>query len=168
MYTAVGTQLDISFAVQTLSQFTQNPRLEHWLAVKRLFKCLQGSANLGLTYGGARSWPQQILIAYTDANYASKPNDRRSISGSSYLIGGAVIGCMSKKQTVTATSMCDSEYIAAAACTRHVTWLRNLLQCLNFPQISPTLIYCDNQAAISLTKIFNFMLNPNILTFMFI
>ena len=101
MYTAVGTQLDISFAVQTLSQFTQNPRLEHWLAVKRLFKCLQGSANLGLTYGGARSWPQQILIAYTDANYALNPNDRRSISGSSYLIGGAAIGWMSKKQTVT-------------------------------------------------------------------
>ena len=63
---------------------------------------------------------------------------------------------MSKKQTVTATSTCDSEYIAAAACTRHVTWVRNLLQCLNFLQISPTLIYCDNQVAISLTKDFQF------------
>ena len=36
MYVAIGTRLDISFAVQTLSQFTQNPRPEHWIAVKRV------------------------------------------------------------------------------------------------------------------------------------
>ena len=35
MYVAIGTRLDISFAVQTLSLFTQNPRPEHWIAVKR-------------------------------------------------------------------------------------------------------------------------------------
>ena len=29
MYAAIGTRLDISFAVQTLSQFTQNPGPEH-------------------------------------------------------------------------------------------------------------------------------------------
>ena len=156
MYAAIGTRLDISFAVQTLSQFTQNPGPEHWIAVKRVFRYLQGTSNLSLTYGGARSWPQQILTAYTDADYASNPNDWRSILGSTYIIGGAAIGWMSKKQTVTATSTCDSEYVAAAACTRHVTWLRNLLQCLDFPQISATQIYCDNQAAISLTKDFQF------------
>ena len=156
MYTAIGTRLDISFAVQTLSQFTPNPEPEHWIAFKRVFRYLQGTSNLSLTYGGARSWPQQILTAYTDANYASNLNDWRSILGSTYIIGGAAIGWMSKKQTVTATSMCDSEYVAAAACTRHVTWLRNLLQCLDFPQISATQIYCNNQAAISLTKDFQF------------
>ena len=63
---------------------------------------------------------------------------------------------MSKKQSITATSTCDAEYVAAAACTRHVTWLRNLLLCLGFPQPCPTAIYCDNQAAISLTKDFQF------------
>ena len=40
MYAAIGTRLDISFAVQTLSQFTQNPRPEHWIAVKRVFRYL--------------------------------------------------------------------------------------------------------------------------------
>ena len=50
MYTAIGTRLDISFAVQTLSQFTQNPRPEHWIAVKRVFRYLQGTSNLSLTY----------------------------------------------------------------------------------------------------------------------
>ena len=78
------------------------------------------------------------------------------MSGSTYIIGGATIGWMSKKQSITATSTYDAEYVAAAACTRHVTWLRNLLLCLGFPQPGPTSIYCDNQAAISLTKDFQF------------
>ena len=68
MYAAIGTRLDISFAVQTLSQSTQNSGSEHWIAVKRVFRYLQGTSNLSLTYGGARSWPQQILTAYTDAD----------------------------------------------------------------------------------------------------
>ena len=63
MYAAIGTRLDISFAVQTLSQFAQNPGPEHWIVVKRVFRYLQGTSNLSLTYGGAHSWPQQILTA---------------------------------------------------------------------------------------------------------
>ena len=63
---------------------------------------------------------------------------------------------MSKKQSITASSTCDAKYVAAAACTWHVTWLRNLLLCLGFPQPGPTSIYCNNQAAISLTKDFQF------------
>ena len=34
MYAAIGTRPDISFAVQTLSQFTQNPGPDHWVALK--------------------------------------------------------------------------------------------------------------------------------------
>ena len=89
---AIGTRLDISLAVQTLSQFTQNPGLEQWIAVKRVFRYLLETSNLSLTYGGVHSWPQQILTAYTDANYALNPNDLRSILGSTYIIGGAAIG----------------------------------------------------------------------------
>ena len=156
MYAAIGTRPNILFTVQSLSQFTQNPGPEHWIALNRVFRYLQGTQNLGLVYGGALSWPDQILTAYTDADYGSNPNDRRSISGSTYIIAGAAIGWMSKKQSVTATSTCYWEYVAAAACTRHVTWLQNLLLCLGFPQDGPTSVYCDNQATISLTRDFQF------------
>ena len=121
MYAAIGTRPNIVFAMQSLSQFTQNPGPEHWIALKRVFRYLQGTQNLSLVYGGALSSPNQILMAYTDADYRSNPNNRRSISGSTYIIAGAVIGWMSKKQSVTATSTCDAEYVAAAACTRHIT-----------------------------------------------
>ena len=55
MYAAIGTRPDISFAVQTLSQFSQNPGPDHWVALKRVLRYLQGTQGLGLTYGGALS-----------------------------------------------------------------------------------------------------------------
>lgn len=64
MYTAVGTRPDISFAVQTLSQFTTRPSPTHWTAVKHVFRYLKGTAALGLTYG-----PEDLgLIGYSDAD----------------------------------------------------------------------------------------------------
>ena len=80
MYAAIGTRPDISFAVQNLSQFTQNPGPEHWTAVKRIFRYLNGTKDLGLTYGGKDNVDLSI-IAYSDADWASNPNDRKSISG---------------------------------------------------------------------------------------
>ena len=37
MYMAIGTRPDISFAVQHLSQFMNNPAPAHWMALKRVF-----------------------------------------------------------------------------------------------------------------------------------
>ena len=34
MYAALTTHLDITYAVQQLAQFTKNPQLKHWTAVK--------------------------------------------------------------------------------------------------------------------------------------
>jgi hypothetical protein len=42
MYAAVGMQPDISYAVQTPSQFLSNPGPAHWMAVKHIFWYLNG------------------------------------------------------------------------------------------------------------------------------
>lgn len=156
MYAAVGTRVDIAYAVQNLSQFTQNPGPEHWTAVKRVFRYLKGTTDYGLVYGGRLSWPDRLITAYSDADWGSNPNDQKSITGNTYLLGGAAIGWLSKKQTVTATSSCEAEYVAASACSRHITWLRNMFDGLGYKQETPTQVYCDNQAAISLSHDFQF------------
>ena len=110
----------------------------------------------GLVYGGDLNWPDKLIIAYTDADWGSNPNDRKSITGNIYFLAGAAIGWLLKKQTVTATSTCKAKYVAASACTRHVTWLRTMFQDLGYRQEDPTPIFCDNQAAISLSHDFQF------------
>lgn len=116
MYAVVGTRIDIAYAVQNLSQFTQNPGLEHWTAVKRVFQYLKGTMDYGLVYGGRLTWPDRLITAFTDADWGSNPNNWKSITGNMYLLGGATIGWLSKKQMITATSSCKAEYVAASAC----------------------------------------------------
>lgn len=72
MYAAICTRPDISFAVQTLSQFNQKPTETHWSAVKWVFRYLKKTSDYKLTYGGENTSDE--LIGYTDADWASDPN----------------------------------------------------------------------------------------------
>jgi transposase InsO family protein len=150
MYAAIGTRPDIAFAVQNLSQFTSNPGPEHWQAVKRVFRYLSGTRSHQLTYGGHNNSTE--VIGYSDADWASNPNDRKSISGYAFLLGGGAITWNSKKQTIVALSSAEAEYVAEAHAAKEAIWLRQLLDSLGFPQVNPTVIWADNQAAIKLTQ----------------
>ena len=55
------------------------------------------------------------------------------------LAGGAVTW-YSKKQTITALSSTEAEYIALSEAGREARWLRNLFQELGFAQVLPTVI----------------------------
>ncbi len=50
MYAAICTRPDIAYAVQSLSQYSNNPGPEHWSAVKRVFRYLSGTNHLKLTF----------------------------------------------------------------------------------------------------------------------
>jgi len=64
MYIMLQTRPDITFAVSVVSQFAQNPNTSHYNAVKRIFKYLAGTTDLGVTYGTT----DVGLIDYTDAD----------------------------------------------------------------------------------------------------
>lgn len=148
MYASLGTRPDISFAVTLLSKFSANPGTVHWEAVKRVFRYLKGTRQLWLTYG-----PNQNLelTGYTDAD-GSMQEDRKAISGNAFLINGGAVSWFSKSQEIISLSTTESEYIAATHAAKEAIWLRQLLSQLFGPIGNPTVIFSDNQAAISLTK----------------
>ncbi len=51
MYAMLGTRPDIAFAITSLSQFSNNPGIVHWIALKRVLRYLRGSIDFKLTYG---------------------------------------------------------------------------------------------------------------------
>lgn len=58
----------------------------------------------------------------------------------------------SKKQSVTATSTTEAEFVALCTATKTTVWLRKLLEDLHKFQKCPTAIMCDNQRAITLVR----------------
>jgi len=97
MYTAITTRPDISFTVQQLSKFSSNPGLPYWEAAKHVLCYLQGTRDHSLVLGG--KGPTQ-LTGYLDSDWANDPNQRHSISGYVFALGGGAISwsCKNSKQ----------------------------------------------------------------------
>lgn len=150
-YAACATRPDITFAVHTLAQFASNPDPVHFNTAKRILRYLKGSQTFSLIFKGIASSPV-TLYGYSDADWAASHSDRKSVGGYCFYLNGSLISHMSKKQRTIALSTAESETHAAMQATKEAMWLRNLLHELGFPQNQATTIYCDNQAAIALSR----------------
>ena len=142
-----------------LARFIQHPLDHHWLAAKRVLRYLKGTAHLGLIYRGndpkaAVRDRNSVLLGpvFTDANWAGDVDDRKSTSGMVSKINGCAVNWKSKKQTVVALSTAESELIAATEALKEALWLRHLCDELGFKQLSPTVVYGDNESSIAIRK----------------
>ena len=72
MYAAITTRPDISFAVQTLSQFNMNPGPVHLTAAKCVLCYLKGTKHLGIKY---LSFSNADLSLFSDANWGNSVDD---------------------------------------------------------------------------------------------
>ncbi|GJU69138.1 retrovirus-related pol polyprotein from transposon TNT 1-94 [Tanacetum coccineum] len=69
---------DIQFSTCLCARYQGNPKESHLVAVKRIFKYIKGTPNLGLWYLKESGFD---LKAYSDSNYARCNLDRKSTSG---------------------------------------------------------------------------------------
>ena len=148
-YAAGGTRPDIAYAVSSVAKFCNQPTELHLTAAKRVLRYLKQTRDLSRTY--VKNTPEAI-IGYSDADWAGDVKDRRSTSGNVFLLGGAAITWASKKQSSVALSTVEAEYMALSVATQEAIWLRQLQEELGMKDAGPTLIYEDNQGAISMAK----------------
>jgi transposase InsO family protein len=150
VYAMISTRADISYPVGVVSQYMANPGPQHWIAVKRILRYLQGTSNHVLQYGGSPLSLQ--VIGYCDADYAGDIDTRRSTTGYTFLLAGGAISWNSKKQPTVALSTTEAEYMAATHATKEAIWLQRFFKDIGFLQDSPMTIYSDNQSCISLSR----------------
>lgn len=91
------------------------------------------------------------MIAYSDSNFGRNYDDRTSTSGWIILLNDSPVVWKSRKQRTAATSTTEAEFIAANIASKHVLWVRNVLQELNL-NVGLTDLFVDNQPAVTLIK----------------
>jgi hypothetical protein len=150
MYAMLCTRPDLAYPISVVSQHMANPSLEHWIAVKRIFRYLQGTLRFKLRFGGLSL---QDVVGYCDADWAGDLEDRRSTTGFVFMMGGGATSWSSKRQPTIALSTTEAEYMASTQATKEAIWMNKLMKELGYMKEKKAMVIrCDNQGAISLTK----------------
>jgi len=116
---------DILFSVCLCARFQSDPRETHLTVVKRIFRYLKGTTNLGLMYKKSSDYK---LVGFCDADYGGDRIERKSTSGNCQFLGENLISWACKRQTTIALSTAEAEYISAASCCTQLLWMKHQLE----------------------------------------
>jgi len=145
------TRPDIMFAVGYLGRFMEDPREDHFAAVKKLLRYVAGTIGYGIVYPRQRGAGLE-LTGISDSNMAGDIDGRKSTTGVLFFLDGCPISWQSQKQRVVALSTCEAEYIAAATACCQGVWLSRLLQEVIKEKPCTPALMVDNKSAIALAK----------------
>ncbi|RVW81915.1 Retrovirus-related Pol polyprotein from transposon TNT 1-94 [Vitis vinifera] len=147
MYAQTCTRPDISFAVGMLGRYQSDPGFEHWKAAKKVMRYLQGTKDYMLTYKRSE---QLEVVGYSDSDYGGCLDSLKSTSGFVFM----PISWKSEKQSITASSTMEAEFVACFEASSHALWLWNFISGLGVVDsiAKPLRIYCDNTAAVFFSK----------------
>nr|GEV55366.1 hypothetical protein [Tanacetum cinerariifolium] len=128
--------------------YEANPKESHLVVVKRIFKYLKGTSNIGIWYPKGSDFD---LKAYSDSDYAGCNLDRNSTSGGCQILGGKLVCWSAKKQSSVTMSSAKAEYVAAAGCCAQVLWIKS--QLADYDVLYDNVpIFCDNTSVISISN----------------
>ncbi|GJT60598.1 retrovirus-related pol polyprotein from transposon TNT 1-94 [Tanacetum coccineum] len=111
---------DPVFAMCMCARSQSKPTKKHLEVVKRVFRYLQGTINMGIWYPKDTA---MALTAYADADHAGCQDTRRSTSGSAQFLGDK--------------------------CCAQILWMRSQLSDYGFAY-NRVPLYCDNKSTIAL------------------
>jgi histone deacetylase 1/2 len=148
------TRPDISFSVNKVCQFLHAPTTSHWSAVKRILRYIRGTLKVGLTFRRSSSL---LLSAFSDADWAGCPDDRKSTGGFAVFVGPNLISWSARKQATVSRSSTEAEYKAIADATTELIWVEALLKELGIKLRQRPCLWCDNLGAtyLSVNPIFH-------------
>ena len=95
MHVMLCTRPDICYSVGIVSRYQSNLGMEHWATVKHILKYLRRTRDYLLVYHDY----ELALIGYTDYDFQSYADLRKSTSRYGFTLGGAVVSWRSIKQS---------------------------------------------------------------------
>ena len=150
IYVMLYTRPDINFAVWMVSRYQSNHGPKHWTVVKHIMKYLKITKNYMLVYSG----DELIPAGYTDSDFMSDKDSRKSTSDYVFTLGSGAIIWKSVKQFCIVDSTTEAEYVVASEGAKKDVWLHKFLQDLEVVHVItvPLKLFCDNSSAVAQSK----------------
>nr|GEZ64292.1 retrovirus-related Pol polyprotein from transposon TNT 1-94 [Tanacetum cinerariifolium] len=131
---------DIVQAVCFCARYQSRPTEKHLKEVKRIFRYLRGTVNMGLYYPKGSSFE---LTAFSDVDHTECIDSHKITSGGIQFLGDKLVSWMSKKDNCTVMSSAEAEYVALSTSYAQVMWMRTQLQDYGF-NYNKIPLYCDS------------------------
>ncbi|GJY59336.1 retrovirus-related pol polyprotein from transposon TNT 1-94 [Tanacetum coccineum] len=138
---------DIAFAIFVCARYQTRPPEKHLKEVKRIFRYLRQTINMGLWYSKDFGFE---LISHSDADYAGCNDDCNSTYEGIQFLGDKLVSWSSKKQDCTTMSTAKAEYVSLSACCAQVIWIRTQLLDYGF-RYTKIPMYYDSKSAIAIS-----------------
>ncbi|GJS74935.1 hypothetical protein Tco_0724816 [Tanacetum coccineum] len=138
---------NIVHATCLCARYQAKPTEKHLKEVKRIFRYLRGTVNMGLWYTKDSCF-ELTRSLYVD--YAGCKDTFKSTSGGAQFLGEKLVSWSSKKQDYTSLSTAEAEYVSLSACCAQIFFMRTQLLDYGF-HFSKIPIYCDSKLAIAIS-----------------
>jgi hypothetical protein len=150
LYASVMTRDDIRFSLAYLTISMKQATHHHMVTAIRCLSYLLSTPFVGKILGGSNT---VLLWCAADASYATHP-DRKSHFGITLHLGptSGAFHSVSKKAKIMALSSTEAEYIALFEGAKLISWARQFLADLGFPQNLPTIVFEDNKSTIHMVE----------------
>ena len=95
-----------------------------------------------------------IIVGYTDSDFQSDLDFKKSTSGCVFTLGGAAISWRSVKQSGIANSTMETKYVTTCEVAKEAVWLKKFLSDLGIVRIEKVSItlFCNNSGAVAQSK----------------
>uniref|UniRef100_A0AAV1U9K3 Uncharacterized protein n=1 Tax=Peronospora matthiolae TaxID=2874970 RepID=A0AAV1U9K3_9STRA len=131
----------------------ENPQVEHWMAVNRILRYLQGTKSHDICF---KLDNKVDFCGHSDADWAGDHKYRKLTPGYAFFLMGAPVSWGSKKQSNVSLSTSEAEYVALSLAIQEGKWVHRLLckildaaEDKSGPEIK---IMEDNQSCIKMTN----------------
>ena len=143
------------YVIRYLSTFSSKPTQKTMVVLKHLVGYLAGHADqhVSLRWKGIHSGlikdyecEEPVLEVFSDADWASDRDTRRSVSGSAIFFGGCLVYSSSRTQKIVSLSSAESETYAAASAVMDAILIRAIISWV----LQSTILMClyiDSSAA---------------------
>ncbi|GJT46523.1 hypothetical protein Tco_0955238 [Tanacetum coccineum] len=142
-----SSRLDIVQALCYCARYQARPTEKYLKEVKRIFRYLRGTINMGLWYPKDSGFE---LTSFSDVDHAGYLDTHKSTFEGIQFLCNKLVSWMSKKKDCTIMSSAEAGYVVLSGSCAQVMWMRTQLKDYGF-NYNKIPLYYDSWSAIAIS-----------------